>query len=148
MTAPYAAAAAAVRAMWDATWPGLSEAATVYWDHNTNDPVPARGTVPHWMHLAVEFEAEGVRAFGGGRGANERELEGTVVVRALASRGIGEAELLRLLDRATGVFRGRRSSDGKLSFVGDSVLPQPGASADGVWWVRSAIVAFTYRFQG
>ena len=51
-----------------------------------------------------------------------------------------------LLDQALAVFRSRRN--GALSFVGTSVIDQPGASADGIWWVRSGIAVFTYRFRG
>lgn len=146
MSGPYGDAQAAVEALWATEWAALAESAPVRWHHNTKEAVPARASNPHWLHLAFEVDEEKVVAFGGGRQANERELLGTVVIRCFASAGIGETECLRLLDAAVGCFRGRRV--GGLSFIGDSALRQPGASEDGNWWIRSAIVAFTYRFQG
>lgn len=144
MSTPYASAITIVQAIWSAGWTG--ESAPVLWHQNTADATPNAATTTHWLHLAVEFERERTIAFGGGRRARERELEGTVSIRSLAKRNMGESELLRLLDKAVGVFRGEHSAP--LSFIGDAVLTQPGASADGIWWVRSAIAGFVYRFQG
>lgn len=146
MTAtPYASSIAAIKAIWDAGWTG--ETAPVRWHHNAaGDTTPNASTAPHWLHIAVEFEGESTVAFGGGRKARERELTGNVVLRVFAKRGAGEAELLRLLDKALGVFRGEASPP--LSFIGEAVLRDPGASLDGIWFVRSAISAFVYRFQG
>lgn len=145
MTAtPYASAITAIEAIWTAGWTG--ESAPVRWHHNTAETTPNAGTSGHWLHLAVEFEGEATVAFGGGRKARERELTGNVVLRVFAKRGLGEAELLRLLDKALGVFRGEASAP--LSFIGEVVLREPGASVDGIWFIRSAIAGFVYRFQG
>lgn len=145
MTAtPFASAIAAVEAIWAAGWTG--EAAPVRWHHNTADATPNAITYGHWLHIAVEFDGETTAAFGGGRRARERELSGNVVIRVFAKRGLGEAELLRLLDKALTVFRGEAVPP--LSFIGDVVLRDPGASVDGIWFIRSAIAGFIYRFQG
>lgn len=141
---PYGSAHTAIEAIWTAGWTG--ESVPVRWHHNTADATPNAGTTPHWLHLAIEFEGERTIAFGGGRKQRERELFGSVVIRSHAKRNMGETELLRLLDKAAAVFRGEHS--GALSFIGDTVLQQPGASVDGIWWIRSAIVGFVYRFQG
>lgn len=146
MSGAYGDATAAIKALWDTEWAAAGEAAPIRWHHNTKDSIPVRATAPHWLHLAIEFDQEIVVAFGGGRRNNERELTGSVVIRSLASAGIGETECLRLLDVAIGVFRAQRA--GALSFIGAMALQQPGASEDGAWWIRSAIAAFTYRFQG
>ncbi len=146
MSGPYGDAQAAIEALWATEWAALAESAPIRWHHNTKEAVPVRATDPHWLHLAIEFDGERVVAYGGGRQANERELEGSVVIRSLASMGLGETECLRLLDAAIGCFRGRRVSG--LSFIGEVTLRQPGAEEDGNWWIRSALVAFTYRFQG
>ena len=146
MSGPYGDALAAVKSLWDTEWAALSETAPVRWHLNTNEQVPARATAPHWLHLSSTIKSESVEAFGGGRRANERQLQGEVLIHSMASRGIGETECLRLLDAAIGCFRGQRV--GALSIIGDFVLSDPGADEDGAWWIRSAIVAFTYRFQG
>lgn len=138
-----AAAIAAIQAIWAANW-GRSE--PVVWHQNTNDTVPAAGTHAHWLQIAVEFADEGVVAFGGGRFDNERRLRGSVVLRGFAKRGVGEATLVAMLDAAMAAFRGQRT--GGVSFVGESVIQEPGASADGIWWCRSRIVVFEYRFRG
>lgn len=138
-----AAAIAAVEAMWTANWGG---AQPVVWHQNERDAAPPAATTATWLHLAVEFADEGVMAFGGGRFDNERRLRGSVVIRALARRGTGEAAALAALDAAVAVFRSR--STGTLSFFGDMLMPEPGASADGIWWVRSAIAVFQFRFRG
>ena len=138
-----ASAIAAVEAMWTANYAG---SLPVVWHHNSRDAAPSATTDPVWLHLAVEFADEVVVAFGGGRFNNERRLRGSVVIRAIARRGYGEAGLLAALDAAVAVFRSRRTGD--LSFIGDMVMQEPGASADGIWWVRSAFATFEYRFRG
>lgn len=141
----YAAAASEVEAMWSARWAPV-DGVPVLWHHNSTEAAPTRKTTANWLHVAVEFEGEAAVAFGGGIGNVERELHGTVVVRVLSARGLGEATTLQLLDAALTVFRGQRV--GSLSFIGDMPLQQPGASEDGAWWIRSGIAAFTYRFRG
>lgn len=145
MSGPYEDSITAIEAAWTAGWPA-PVGVPVVWHQNTNDQTPAAATYQHWLHVAVEHTSERLVAFGGGRAANERELLGSIVIRAMAQRGRGEAMLLSLLDQALAVFRSRRN--GALSFVGTSVIDQPGASADGIWWVRSGIAVFTYRFRG
>lgn len=139
-----AACLAAVEAMWTANAWGRSE--PVVWHQNTRDAAPSAATYPHWLNIAVEFAEEEVVAYGGGRRSNERRLRGSVVLRGFAQRGRGEDTLLAMLDAAVDVFRSRRSGD--LSIVGAMVMPEPGASGDGIWWVRSAIAPFEYRFRG
>lgn len=145
MSGPYADSIAAIEAAWTADWSGHASVPVV-WHQNTNDQIPAAASHQHWLHIAVEHTSEKLVAFGAGRAANEREVHGSVVIRSLAQRGRGEATQLGLLDDALAVFRSRR--DGALSFLGTSVIDQPGASADGIWWVRSGIAVFTYRFRG
>ncbi len=145
MSGPYADSLDAIEAAWTAGWPAPA-GVPVVWHQNTSDVIPAASTYQHWLHIAVEHTGERLVAFGGGRAANEREVLGSVVIRVMAQRGRGEATQLSLLDQALAVFRSRR--DGPLSFIGASVIDQPGASADGIWWVRSGIAVFTYRFRG
>lgn len=145
MSGPYADAAAAVEAMWAANWTPV-DGVPVLWHHNSSEAAPSRATTAHWLHVAVEFDGEAAVAFGSGLRQAERELQGSVVIRVLAARGLGEATALGYLDAALSVFRGARV--GALSFIGDMPLQQPGASDDGAWWVRSGIAAFVYRFRG
>jgi hypothetical protein len=100
----------------------------------------------YWVHVAVEFDDEQAVAFGQGPLQSERELRGCAVIRVFGGRGLGESTVLNLLDAAITVFRGQRI--GPLSFIGDMVQQQPGGSDDGGWWIRSALVVFTYRFKG
>jgi hypothetical protein len=139
-----AAAITAVEAMWAANPWGRAE--PVVWHQNTRDQMPSAATNQHWLHIAVEFYDENVVAFGGGRRDNERRLRGSIVLRGFAQRGRGEDTLLAMLDAAVDVFRSRR--EGNLSILGEMVMPEPGASADGIWWVRTAIAPFEYRFRG
>jgi len=138
-----AAAITAIETMWAAHWARLEP---VVWHQNTRDAAPSAATTQHWLWLSVEFAEEAVVAFGGGRRNNERRLRGSVVMRGFAQRGRGEDTLLAMLDAAVDVFRSRRSGD--LSFVGTMIMPEPGASGDGIWWIRTAIAPFEYRFRG
>lgn len=144
MTA-YRQAADQVRAVWTANWAPVS-GVPVLWDLNTLERTPTDAATAHWLHLSIEFAVEELRAYGGGRLANERLLMGSLVIRAFARRGYGEATLLDLLSAGMAAVRGRRVGD--LSFIGDAVIPEPGASEDGAWWMRSAIAAFEFRFVG
>jgi hypothetical protein len=137
----------AVLSMWTANWPAPA-GVPVYWHENTENILPDDPVaIPRWVHVAVEFDADGLRAFGGGIGANERALFGSVVVRVFAARGIGEDAALDLLSDAAGAFRGKRSADGLLSFIGASTFPAPLARMDGLWWQRSSLAVFEYRYQ-
>lgn len=145
MTTAIADSVAAITARWTAAWVPVT-GVPVVWHQNLSDAAPVAPAGAHWLHLAVEHSSDEMVAFGGGRGANERELQGAVAIRVLAKRGAGETTQLQLLDSALDVFRSYRS--GALSFLGATGLDQPGASSDGLWWVRSGIAVFVYRFRG
>ena len=141
-------ATAAIKALWTAHWPAPG-GVPVYWHENVENIVPADpATTAHWLHLAIEFDAEGIRAFGGGAGANDRALFGSVIIRVFAGRGAGEATALGYIGSALASFAGRRSADGNLSCIGASTFPAPLAAMNGLWWQRSALVSFEYRYQG
>jgi hypothetical protein len=137
----------AVLAIWAANWSAPS-GVSVYWHDGANLTLPDVGTVSYWLHAAVEFDAEDLRAFGGGIGANDRALFGSVTLRLFSALGLGEDTALQHLDSALAALRGRRSGDGKLTFYGASSYPQPQAVMDGAWWQRSALLTFEYRFTG
>lgn len=67
-------------------WPAPA-GVPVLWHHNGSDAIPSRATTQHWLHLAVEHSSERLVAFGGGRGAHEKELHGSVVIRVMARAG-------------------------------------------------------------
>lgn len=144
MSTPYSDAISIIETMWADRW--SHNDVTVIWHHNSSEQVPSRANTTNWLHVAVEFVEEQAIAFGQGPGLTERQLRGDVVVRVLSARGSGETETISLLDDALNVFRSQRS--GGLSIIGAMPLAQPGASDDGGWWIRSGIVAFTYRFRG
>lgn len=141
----HAAAIAAVQALWTTYWPH-GTTYDVIWRSNALDVMPQPGADPTWVELDVQFLVERTMAVGSGLRANEKHLSGRVMITVHAALGSGETTSLALLDAALDVFRSRRS--GALSFIGDAVFPMPGPSEDGLWWDRSAVAAFTYRFQG
>jgi hypothetical protein len=142
----YRAARDAVQSVWTSHWPIANAAVPVRWHSNNHEQVPDVADVSHWLHLSVEFTEERLVGFGGGRFANDRLLLGSVVIHVFAARGAGEDTALNLLSDAVTTFRSRRAGD--LSFIGDAIIPEPGASEDGNWWLRAAIASFQYRFQG
>lgn len=142
---PFSSTISAIESLWGSGWTG-HDGIPVYWHHNSADIVPSRATTDYWVHLAVEFDDEYAIAWGQGPKQSERELRGCVVIRVFAGRGLGESIMLGLLDDAITVFRGQRV--GPLSFIGDIVQQQPGASDDGGFWIRSALACFTFRFKG
>lgn len=136
----------AVKAVWAANWPH-GAAWPVFWRSNENPIVPEPAEVDHhWFELSIEFGDDAIAAFGGGRGANERDQTGAVVVRVFTERGYGEDEALDLLSDAVAAFRSRR--DGVLSFVGSVTGIDEGGTVDGNWWQRAAVIAFSYRHIG
>lgn len=141
-------ASAAIKAMWAANWPTAHAAIPVFWHENANPILPDAGSTPHWLHLAIEFDADELRAFGGGVLSHDRALSGSVLIRVFTATGAGEATTLALLDDAAAAFRGRRSNDGALSCIGVSIFPSPQARQDGAWWQRTALVSFTWRYIG
>jgi hypothetical protein len=137
----------AVRAMWASHWPAPA-GVPVYWHDGTENILPDAGTVTHWLRVAIEFDADDVRAFGGGFGANDRVLFGSVTIRVFTAAGIGEDAALDLLSDAMAALRSRRSGDGNLSFIGTNTFRAAQAVMDGAWWRRSALVSFEFRYQG
>lgn len=146
--AAFTNADAAIKALWAARWPTAHAAVPVFWHENTNPTLPDPSDAAAWLHLAVEFDAEDIRAFGGGPGANDRVIYGSITIRVFAAAGTGEATALDLLSDAVAVFAGRRSDDGALSCIGPSTYPAPQAALDGVWWYRVALVSWQFRYQG
>jgi hypothetical protein len=144
---PYAAARDAIKALWTAHWPAPS-GVPVHWHENLEVIVPDIASTTHWLHLMVEFDAESLRAFGGGALQNDRALFGSTTIRVFTARGIGEDTALEYLADAVACFRSRRSADGRLSFIGESSYRVPQAAMEGLWWVRSALVSFEYRYVG
>lgn len=135
----------AVKTVWDANWP---HGATypVIWHRNENPTLPVSGDALHWIHIIVDFDADEIRAFGGGRLANDRAILGSVVVRVFTQAGYGEDTALDLLDAAISAFRSRR--DGDLSFIGTITGVDDGGTEDGAWYIRGALIGFEYRYQG
>lgn len=135
----------AVKTTWTAGWPH-GGTYLVLWHENLSPIVPDVGSVSHWLHLSVSMGVDTIRAFGAGRRANERLHIGNVDIRVFTAVGIGEDTALDLLSDAVNVFRSARV--GALSFIGDIASPDEGGTEDGAWWMRSALVAFEYRFTG
>lgn len=134
-----------IKAIWSAQWPHGSTYQVV-WHENTNPQIPDIGDATHWLHLAVSFGVDTIRAYGAGRMSNERLQIGTLDVRVFTAMGAGESTTLDLLADALTVFRARREGD--LSFLGNLFATDEGGTEDGAWWMRSASLGFEYRFTG
>jgi hypothetical protein len=145
----------AIMARWNEIWslPDIP----VLW--RRNDPIPEMDPslgngfgVTHFMRNEIDFGREEVVAFGGGPGQNLRAQLGSVILRTFTSVTIGdEDDALRLMARATGIFRGYRAQDasgGDLSFLGEGSGFDEGPSDDGIWFTRGCLVVFEYRFLG
>lgn len=141
----FADANTAVRALWSAHWPHGSTY-PVFWHENGIDQPPDIATYTAWVHLRIGYNSDRIQAYGGGLRANERLLRGHVGIVVYARQEGGDTVALPLLDTAVDVFRSRRT--GALSMIGEIANPLPIASADGNWWGRSAMCAFTWRFTG
>lgn len=135
----------AIQAVWVARWPH-GTTWPVIWRSNASPVLPDPGDTTHWLELSIDFGEDALAAFGGGRGANEREQTGAVVVRVFTAAGYGEDEALDLLSDAVAAFRSRR--DGSLSFIGSITGIDEGGVEDGNWWQRAAVIAFAYRHIG
>lgn len=146
MPTPYTDAIAAIKAVWAARWTPVT-GVPVLWHENSADPVPTRADgTRHWLHLSVDLIGDGTVAYGGGNGQNEKEVDGAVAVRVFAFRGIGDTTQMQLLDAAVDAFRNQRV--GALTIIGDVTQENQGASDDGAWWVKTAIVSFLWRYRG
>jgi hypothetical protein len=130
--------------IWNAAW--THSTVPVYWHANDADPVPDPSTVRHFLRNEVDFGRETVRAFGGGRFANERILTGSVLLRVFAARmERSENTLLDLMSDAIAAFRSVRTET--LSFIHASGFDES-AAEDGNWYMRGSLVVFEYNFVG
>src|SRR4029077_21095851 len=116
MSTPFTDAVGIIEQLWTDNW---ALEVPIYWHHNSSELVPSRATADYWIHIAVEFDDELAVAFGQGPLQSERELRGCVVIRVFGGRGLGETNILNLLDVALSIYRGQRV--GGLSFIGDMV---------------------------
>jgi len=142
----YTDARDAIQAVWTANWPHAADDPPVLWHANESPQVPDAGATSHWLLLAVEFGQDTIAAYGAGRLANDRRLQGSIVVRVFAGVGAGEDTALDLLSDAVAALRSRR--DGPLSFIGAVTGIDDGGSEDGNWWLRATVIAFEYRHAG
>lgn len=131
--------------LWTAGW--AHSDVPVYWRSNDADPLPDPRDTSYFMRNEVDFGRETMRAFGGGRAANERAQFGSVVLRVFAGRGVGnEDTALDLMADAMQIFRSVRS--GNLSFIGEGSGFDAGPTEDGNWFMRGSLMVFEYRFTG
>lgn len=152
MAGLYRAVETDIIALFNATWAHAD--VPVLWRTNDLDPAPDPSTQPHFLRNSVLFGAEVMRAFGGGRGANEKTQFGTVEFIGFAARSlVSEDTLLDLLWDATQTVRSSRvagsyppASD--LSFVADGSHFDIDPTEDGNWFIRGCRMVFEYRFIG
>jgi len=134
----------AIRSAWDARWPH-GTTYRVLWQVNDNESVPEPGEARAWLHIAIDYDGEDVRAFAGGREASDREWRGTVEIRVIAETGYGDDAALDLLDDAVGVYRSRREAG--LSFIDGSTEIFDSATEDGAWFIRGTMLPWTYEYR-
>lgn len=141
-----------VIALFNLTWthPGVP----VFWRTNDLEVLPDPSSTAFFLRNTVIFGPEDYLAFGGGRGSNDKSLNGVIEIVGFASRSkVSERQLLDLLWDATQTFRSKRVAG---SYVGGSDLSfiGPGSTFDidpeesGNWFMRGTRVAWTYRFVG
>ncbi len=124
----------------------------VFWRTNDLEVLPDPATTAFFLRNTVIFGLEGYLSFGGGRGANDKNLDGAVEIVAFASRSkVSERQLLELLWDATETFRSKRvvgsfAGGSDLSFIGPGSTFDVPAEESGNWFIRGTRVAFTYRF--
>lgn len=137
----------ATLALWNASWIRLD--VPVYWRGTGPTPLPDPNADPmYFLDNEIDFGREIVRAFGGGRNANDRCLFGSVLLRVFAARSLMEEdEALDLMDAAAAIYRSTRTADGNLSFINGSGF-DVGPTEDGNWYGRGQSVFFEMRFIG
>ena len=136
-----------VVSLWDAGW--LRSDVPVYWRGAGPVPLPDPNVDPlFFMDNEIDFGRETIRAFGGGRGANDRCLFGSVLLRVFSARSLmNEDDALDLMDAAAAIYRSVRTSDGNLSFIDGSGF-DVGPTEDGNWFGRGQSVFWELRFTG
>jgi hypothetical protein len=150
MTGLYTDVRALILAQWAAGWTRTDVPA--HWRDNDPEPLPDPSTTPYFFRNEIDFGRERVRAFGGGRFANERVKYGSVLLRVFAARYLQtDTEALDLLWAAESIFRSTRQ--GNLSFIGgasgfDVDTEQKPEWEAGNWYMRASLVVFEYRFIG
>jgi len=137
----------AVVSLWDAGWQRPD--VPVYWRGLGPPPLPDPNADPQFfLDNELDFGREAIRAFGGGPGANDRCLFGSVLLRVFAARALMEEdEALDLMDAAAAIYRSVRTTDGNLSFIDGSGF-DVGPTEDGNWYGRGQSVFFEFRFSG
>lgn len=147
---PYHTIRDAIQAVWTANWTETS--VPVFWRENDAEPLPDPSTTPYFLRNEIDFAHERVRAFGGGRNANERLKFGSLIVRVFAARSLQNDDLgLDLMDSAEAMYRSLKIGD--LSFIGEmsgfddtgEPIPMP---ESGNWFMRGSLIVFEYRFVG
>lgn len=135
----------AIAGLWDAGWTHTDVPA--YWRANDADPTPDPATTAYFFRNEVQFGRDAMRAFGGGRGQNERAQFGSVLLYAFVSRAErDQRRLLSLLADGASIFRSVRQ--GNLSFIGDPSGFDQGPTEDGNWFVMGVQFVFEFRFVG
>jgi len=126
----------------------------VFWRMNDLEVAPDPSTTPLFMRNTVLFGPESMMAFGGGRGSNEKCLDGFAELVGFASRSkVSERVLLDLMADATAAFRSKRvigsyPGGSDLSFTGDGSTFHLQPEETGNWYLRGCRVFWEYRFVG
>jgi hypothetical protein len=141
-----------VEALFAANWsePGV----LVLWRDNDIDPSPDPNVSSSFLRNSVLPGIERTIAYGGGAGANEKILFGTVEFIVFTAQGLqSEDPLLHLLSAAVATVRSRRvdgtyGPGADLSFIGDGSHFDIDPTENGNWYVRGCRMFFQYRFRG
>lgn len=136
-----------VLVLWSQSWkrPDIS----VYWRRNDPLPTPDPLNYTNFFRNEVQFGIEEINSFGG-RGHSIHCQYGSVIMRSFSALlSDSEDESLSLLSNAMAAFRNHRMLDqwgGFLSFIGSGEFDF-GPTEDGVWFMRSCLATFEYRFE-
>lgn len=139
-----------VLALFNLTW--AHPDVPVFWRTNDLEVLPDPLTTPFFLRNTVIFGPEAYIAFGGGRGANDKTIDGVVEIVGFSSRSkVSERNLLELMWDATQTFRSKRvagsfAGGSDLSFIGHGSAFDIAPEESGNWYMRGTRVAFVYRF--
>jgi len=142
-----------IQGIWTAGWTHDPAVIPVRWRVNDVELDIDPSSFSHFLRNEVDFGAERIIGFGGGRNSATRVQFGSVNIHAFSARDVrSETLLLDYLHDATSIFRSKRIAGsyagGDLSFIGEGSGFESSITEDGNWYHRGAMLVFEYRFHG
>jgi hypothetical protein len=115
-----------------------SEEVEVFWPNGEKDGPP--NVEQPWVRFSLSDNLGSQIALGTG-GTRRFEQVGIIIIQLFAPIGQGVTKIRSLSSIATGIFRGRRTSDDEVTFLNvraEDVGPSSG------WYQRNVVVEYSY----